>query len=917
MAESTVPATTAAAIGLDAPPTEVMAALGTDAETGLSAEEAARRLAADGPNTLPPPPRSSIWALAGSVLRSPMIIMQFAVVAAALVLGNAPLAIALLMLVALNLTLAVRQEMGARRTVDALSATQVRQCRVVRDGRTALVDAGDLVVGDLVLLEAGDAIPADARVVSSASLEVQEAALTGESLPVAKGAAPLADATAGLGERTNVLHSGTDVVRGTVRAVVTATGTGTQLGSIAGMLDGVTRAASPLQRELTRLTTVVGIVAWAAVAIIVVIGVARGMDLSALLLLAITVAISAIPAGLPTFVQVILATAAGRLAAQRAVVKDLGDVETLGATSAIVTDKTGTLTRNEMMVSALVEAGHRYTVEGDGYAREGRVLAPAGVDVPDFTPLAYALCLVSDATVSAEGTVVGDPTEAAMVVLAGKLGVDETLTRRQYPRLAEVPFDSDYKFMATWHRVPLAGEERLVGLVKGAPDVVLDRAVSVLGPDGQRLPIAEHREELLRFNEELGGDGLRVLAFALRVFDDDELPRIQADPFAETGELVLVALIGMIDPLRSAAIEAVRDAHAAGIEVTMITGDHVVTAAAIGRELGLIAPGDDDGALTGAQFAALSDADLAGRLDDLHVIGRVTPDDKLRLVQALQARGDVVAMTGDAINDAAGIKAADVGVAMGSGSEVTKQAARVVLADDDFRALIGGIRIGRETYDRLVGYVGFQMTALVALVALYLIGSFADIAGGVIMPPFMVLVLSFGFGVFPVLTILNDRAASDVMTRRPRDPKVPLASPGRVGLWLLFGAVLVAVTLVPLLAGPDTPSATEATASVTMAFVTQALAYTLVGLSMRRELEPGLAGPFGRPLLFALIPFTALLLVTELPVLQRAIDTVALTPWQWMQCFLLALVLPVVVELVKAVRRARLRRSGPSPSDPR
>ena len=773
--------TEATAVPLDASPAEVIAALGTDADAGLSPQEAAHRLATDGPNTLPPPPKTSIWALAGSVLRSPMIIMQFAVVAAALVLGNAPLAIALLVLVGLNLTLAIRQEMGARRTVDALSATQQRQCRVVRGGQTILITTDDLVVGDVLLLEAGDGIPADARVITAASLEVQEAALTGESVPVAKGAAPLHDPDAPLADRTNVLHSGTDVVRGTVRAVVTATGTSTQLGSIAGMLDGVERAASPLQRELTRLTTVVGVVAWVAVAIIVVSGIARGMDLSALLLLAITVAISAIPAGLPTFVQVILATAAGRLAAQHAVIKDLGDVETLGATSAIVTDKTGTLTRNAMMVSALVEAGHRYSVEGDGYAREGRVLAPAGIEVPDFTPLAYALCLVSDATVSADGAVVGDPTEAAMVVLAGKLGVDETLTRAEYPRLAEVPFDSDYKFMATWHRVPLRGQERLVELVKGAPDVILDRATSVLGPDGDVQPIGEHRDELLRFNAELGGDGLRVLAFALRVFDDDELPRIQADPFAETDDLVLVALIGMIDPLRPEAIEAVRDAHAAGISVTMITGDHVVTAAAIGRDLGLIGADDTDGAITGAAFAALSEDELTARLDELHVIGRVTPDDKLRLVQALQARGDIVAMTGDAINDAAGIKAADVGVAMGSGSEVTKQAARVVLVDDDFRALISGIRIGRETYDRLTGYVGFQMTALVALVALYLIGSFANIAGGVIMPPFMVLVLSFGFGVFPVLTILNDRAASDVMTRKPRDPKVPLASPGRVG----------------------------------------------------------------------------------------------------------------------------------------
>ncbi len=632
------------------------------------------------------------------------------------------------------------------------------------------------------------------------------------------------------------------------------------------------------------------------------------MPLPALLLLAITVAISAIPSGMPTFVQVILATAAGRLATKRAIVKDLGDVETLGATSAIATDKTGTLTRNEMMVAALVTSGGRFSVEGDGYAREGRILGPAGTETPDFTALAYALCLVSDVTVSASGEVVGDPTEAAMVVLAGKLGVDETLTRAAYPRLAEVPFDSDYKFMATWHRVPFRGRERLVQLVKGAPDVILQRCSRLLGPDGEPVPIEEHRAEVLRRNEQLAADGLRVLAFALRV-EDDDLDAVGADPFARVEELELVALIGMIDPLRPQGIAAVADAAAAGISVRMITGDHVVTAAAIGRELGL---GDEveegHGAMTGAEFAALSDAGLAAQLDDLRVIGRVTPDDKLRHVQALRARGEVVAMTGDAINDAAGIKAADVGVAMGSGSEVTKQAARVILVDDDFGALIGGIRIGRETYDRLVGYVGFQMTALMALVALYLIASGADIAGGVVMPPFMVLMLSFGFGVFPVLAILGDRPAADVMTRRPRDPGTPLASGGRILRWALVAAVLLGVALVPLLLGPalfgiDSPAAGEASAATTMAFAIQALAYTLLGLAMRRETESGLAAPLGRWLLLALIPAFALLLFTELPVLQRAVDTVSLTPEQWLACLGLAALPALALEIGKAVAR--------------
>jgi len=881
--------------GLDRPVGDALAELGSDGETGLSAQVAASRLTQFGPNALPAPPRISGWAVAGTVLRSPMVLMQFAVVVASVILGDLTLAVVLVALVGLNLTLAVRQELGARRAVDALASQQRRVARVVRDGVQRSVDIRELVPGDVVLLEPGDEVPADGRVLASASLEVQEAALTGESVPVAKHAGELETGAPPLAERSNMLHSGTDVVRGTARLLVTSTGSDTEIGRIAGLLERVPRRRSPLSLELQRLATMFSIMAWAVVALIVVIGLVRGLPMQELLLLAISVAVSAIPTGMPTFVQVILASAAGRLARRNAVVKDLNDVETLGATSQIVTDKTGTLTRNEMMVRALILGGHRFAVEGDGYERRGRILAPAGIEVPDLTAMGYALCLVSDATVSETGEVLGDPTEAAMVVLAGKLGIDEQLSRQAYPRLAEVPFDSDLKFMATWHRVPWQGADRIVGLVKGAPDVILARSTA---DEAQRAVLLER-------NEELAADGLRVLALAMRVEDDADLPRVQAAPLEQVRDLEIVALIGMIDPLRPSAQLAVAEARAAGIDVRMATGDHAVTGAAIGRELGL-----GDGAVTGAQVQALSDEQLAARLDAIHVIGRSTPDDKLRLVQALQARGEVVAMTGDAVNDAAGIKAADIGVAMGSGAEVTKQAARLVLTDDDFGSLVDGIRYGRETYDRILAYVGFQTTSLLALVLLYLAASALDIGRGEVMPPLMVVTIAFVFATLPVVMIVRDAPAADLMSRRPRDPSRPMASAAALARWGLSALVLFAAALVALLIAPDVPRQGGGTTAATMVFATMAIAMTLGAFAWRRELEPAWRAPVWPPMLWAAAPLGYLLLATELPTLRQLLGTAPLTPGEWLSCALLGLALPVVIEATKAVRRALARRGA-------
>jgi Ca2+-transporting ATPase len=878
---------------------DVVAEYGSDAARGLTRDEAASRRAQYGPNEITKEKPPSVWAIAAGQFRNPMNIMLVIVTIASLAIGEVSTAVIVALLILLNVVLGSRQELSARASIDALSNLQVPQAKVVRDGEVALVPAVDIVPGDVVQLEAGDLVPADGRILRSATLETQEAALTGESAPVAKDANPLSSADVPLGDRTNMLFQNTDVTRGTTSMVVTATGMQTQMGQIASMLTSVTRTRSPLQRELDSLTKVLGIIAWTAVAFIFVVGKARGLDGKELLLLGTAMAISAIPTGMPAFVSGLLSLGAKQLADSKAVVKNLTDVETLGATSAINTDKTGTLTMNQMMVSVIYANGGWFSVEGEGYNKAGAIRSVAGVDVPDFTRLALGLALDSDATVSDDGAVVGDPTEAALVVLAAKLGVDDEETRRAYPRLAEVPFDSDYKFMATFHQVPPDIGSGVIELVKGAPDVVLARCTESGGPlSGSQVPIEQARAGIDDANERMGEKGLRVLAFAARLVPDDEVATMQNDPMALTSGLGFVGMVGIIDPLRAEAKDAVHTALGAGIDVRMITGDHAVTAQAIGETLGL-----GPGAISGAELQALSDEELAARLPELHVFGRVSPEDKLRLARLMQEQGLIVAMTGDAVNDAAALKQADIGVAMGSGSEVTKQAGRMILTDDNFGTLVNAVEIGRKVYDKVVSYVRYQMTQLISLVMLFVAATIFDINNGVALTPMMVLFLLIFATAAGVVIIAIDPGDSDVMHRPPRDPKVPITNRTAITLWVLYATTLFAAAFIPLVWGPDTPNTSHATASLTMTFVVMGLGTVFNALTNRRDPTTGLTPPILKALLVALVPVTLLVLATELPGLQKGLLTEELSGPQWLASIGLALALPIVVETSKWWRR--------------
>ncbi|MDR0359962.1 MAG: cation-transporting P-type ATPase, partial [bacterium] len=889
-------------------PEQAVEELAVDPDQGLDAAEADRRRAEYGPNELPTEPPPSVWAVARGQLGNPMNIMLLIVGVASMLIGQVPTGLVVLALVTFNVVMGSRQELKAQASVEALAKLQVPPARVRRTGRIEVVESTELVPGDVVLLEAGDLVPADGRILVSASLELQEAALTGESAPVAKDRATLPPGEIAIGDRTNVVYQNTDVSRGTATFVVTATGRSTEMGRIADLVSATRRSRSPLQRELDGLTKVFGVIAWAAVAVIVIIGILRGETLQSLVLLGVTTAISSIPEGLPTFVQTMLSSGARHLADAKAVVKSLTDVETLGGTTVINSDKTGTLTLNAMTATTMLAAGEWFSIEGTGYQKSGAILGVAGEPAPDFHRLALGLALCTDATVADDGTVIGDPTEAAFVVLAAKMGVDAEETRRTLPRRAEVPFDSQYKFMATFHDRPawLGGgplKEPHVATVKGAPDVVVDRCSSALWK-GEQVEMGDVRDEILAANRQLSERGLRVLAFAARDLDDASMPAALEDPMGAVTDLVFVALVGIIDPLRTEARESVRVALNAGIDVRMITGDHTVTARAIADQLGL-----GRGVITGVELSQLPDSEVIERLPELHVFGRVEPEDKVRLARLMQEAGQVVAMTGDAVNDAAALKQADIGVAMGSGSEVSKQAAKIVLTDDNFATLVRAVDLGRDIYRRITTYVRLQLTVLSSVLQLMLLATIFDINGGVAIFPLMLLFCKFFVVVTVVVGLIADAPDPSVMERPPRKPGTKIVNTPQVIRWLVTGFAVAVTALALLVWGPDKPSTVHPSVSMTMAFAVLALSTVNLGLVMRREREPVWSSPLFPYLGWIILGWLLTWAAVELNMFQRLLGTTSLAGWQWLMVIALSLVAPLIVVIDKAVQLWRHRRA--------
>ncbi|MFL6029522.1 MAG: cation-translocating P-type ATPase, partial [Gaiellaceae bacterium] len=663
----------------------VAASFDVEPATGLSSAEAAARLEQYGANKFAETKAEPRWrAFVRQYADAMQIVLLVAGVASIVPLGQYGTGIMLLLLTVLNAVLGLQQEGKAAAAVAALQKMMIIKAKVRRDGQLAELPAHQLVPGDIVQIEAGDIVPADGRLLQAATLEVAESALTGESLPVSKGVETVDGHDVPLGDRTDMVFMNTNTTRGAGQFVVTATGMNTEVGHISNMLQHEDDTETPLTRQLAKLTTQILIIAGIAVAISMILNLSRGDTFTTVFTAAIAFAVSAIPTGLPAVVTTILSMGTQILARANAIVKRLRSTETLGSTSAINSDKTGTLTLNQMTAVELAIAGRRYSISGSGYATEGTIKRVAGEpDVP-LEQFLLPMLLASDAVVT-DGELIGDPTEGALVVLAEKGGLDGAGTREKYPRVAELPFDTEYKLMATFHRMQdEEGRDVIRCFVKGAPDQLLARCTTTL--DAGLRPVEADdafRKRYLEENGRLGEQGLRVLATARRDFDPATFDP-NGDLLLQMNGLTSLALVGIVDPPRPQAKAAIAEAKSAGIQVRMITGDHAVTAEAIARKLGI-----DGRAITGAEFAAMSDDEALAQIDGIGVIARVTPEDKVRLVDTLKRRGHVVAMTGDGVNDAPALKRSDIGIAMGiTGTEVSKEAAAMILTDDDFSTIV-------------------------------------------------------------------------------------------------------------------------------------------------------------------------------------------------------------------------------------
>ncbi len=878
---------------------EVVASVGTNSVTGLDSTVAAARLDQEGPNSLPTTPRPSIGSLIARQWRDPMTVLLTVLIAVSALVGQPETALLVALLVFLNVAMGARQEYKAQSSADALASMAVPSARVRRDGVLTDVPAVDLVSGDLIVVEAGDLVPADARITSAANLQVIESSLTGESATIDKDTQAVADPEAPLGDRTCMLYANTSVTRGAGAAVVVATGESTEMGRIASMLNSVEAEPSPLQKELRDLTIRLASVCLIAVSFIIAIGLARGLDANAIALVAIATAISSIPSGLPTFLTAMLSYGAQRLATAKAIVRTLNDVETLGSVSAINSDKTGTLTMDMMTAVQMFSDGQWFTIEGEGYSPQGAILHAAGSSLPDFTALGYGLTLCSDARLEANGTVVGDPTELALVVLAAKMGVDADISRQEYPRVALVPFDSAYKFMATFHIAPLEDDapDSLIGLVKGAPDVVLARCSSALWR-GEIVPIGEVADQIQQANSDLARRGLRVMSFAYVDRPVADADVVAADPMAAVENLIFVSLVGIIDPLRPSAVEAVATARRAGIEVRMITGDHAVTASAIAADLGL-----EPGVATGAEIDKMSDQALMDALPELHVFGRVSPQDKLRLVTLMQRDGSIVAMTGDAVNDAAALKKADIGVAMGSGAEVTKQAANMILTDNNFGTLVTAVELGRDIYSKITAQIRYVLVGLFGVLGLMLLASAFNVNSGNALTAVQLIFVTFLTGLFPALAISTDAVEPGTMTSPPRDPAVPILNRTTLPRWLVFGLVQAVVGLVAFAIADRNNWGVEV--GQTMTFAVMGVSTVLFAAALRRDLTPGWFGPYPVYFGWLAVPMLLTWLAVDWDGLQPLLGTVALNGSQWAIAIGLSLIPAAVIEAEKALRRAR------------
>jgi Ca2+-transporting ATPase len=883
--------------------------LDVDVGRGLSTGEAEGRAAKYGPNRFATGEAEPRWHAFVRQYNDPMqIVLLVAGIGSLYPLKQLGTGLVILGLTVFNAILGLHQEGKAAAAVAALQKMMIVKAKVRRDGQLTELPAEQLVPGDLVAIEAGDLVPADGRLLQAATLEVAESALTGESVPVSKAAERLEDPDAVLGDRTDMVYMNTSVTRGTGQFVVTATGMATEVGHISGMLQAEEDAETPLTRQLAKLTNQILVIAGVAVVISMVLNLSRSDSFTMVFTAAIAFAISAIPTGLPAVVTTILSFGTQQLAKANAIVKRLRSAETLGSTSAINSDKTGTLTLNQMTAVEMTIPGRQYTISGTGYSTEGNIKHVGGQPEAPLEQFLLPMTLAADAVVTPLGEMVGDPTEGALVVLAEKGGLDTESTRGRYPRLAELPFDAAYKLMATFHSMTdESGREVVRAFVKGAPDQLLARGAMTLDPDLKQIAVDDaFRDRYRAENQRLAEQGLRVMATARQDFAPSEFDP-HADLLPLLDGLTLLTLVGIVDPPRAAAKDAIATAKAAGIQVRMITGDHAITAGAIARQLGI-----EGTAITGTDFAAMSDAEVLDAIDGIGVIARVTPEHKVRLVNALRKKGHIVAMTGDGVNDAPALKTADIGIAMGiTGTEVSKEAAAMILTDDNFATIVKAVELGRGLYDNLKKYVGFQMGCLSGFIVTFLGASIFNLLGGVPFIPLQTLYVNFTTQVFEAVGIGYGKPPDDLMERKPRKSNEPILDRQAL-IWLSFAGFVIGVTTLGVIDwGNDNHGAAVAH---TMGLATFSLANVYYALTVKNELRSVFSLDTFDDRRFVLttgMSIAAIVLGTQLGLLNKILHTVGLNLHEWLICIVAALTIVVASEIRKLILRRRTQATAP------
>ena len=883
---------------------EVCARLMTTPE-GLSGAEAEARLQRHGPNVLGVVHRVSPVAILLEQFKNVLVIILLLATGASAFLGHAVEAVAITVIVLFAVVLGFIQEYRAERAIDALRALAAPLASVLRDGREIEVPARALVPGDVIVLRAGNRIPADARLLEAINLKVQEGVLTGESAAVEKNVPALVVADLPLGDRCNMAYAGTLATYGRGRAVVVATGMATEFGKIAGVLQGVEAGRTPLQGSLDRLGRALAWVALVIVLLIVVLGLLRGQSFIEMLMFGIALAVAVVPEALPAVVTISLAIGVQRLVRRNALVRRLPAVETLGSTSVICTDKTGTLTRDEMTARRVHCAGVRVDVAGAGYAPEGAISASEGAlsegALAALQRLLRAALLASDAElVVAPGDawqIKGDPTEGALVVLAVKAGLARSVVEAAYPRVHEIPFSSESKRMTTVHRAA-DGSGGSLACAKGAPEVILASCVLHLDAQGE-VPLDETlRQALLVTVSDMAAAGMRVLAIA-------DKPGAGIEDAGQ--EMTFLGLVGMIDPPRPEVAAALRTCETAGIRVVMITGDHPLTAEAIARELGILKGGT---ILTGAQLAALGEAELSATIGRIDVFARVSPVDKLRVVTALQANGAVVGMTGDGVNDAPALKKADIGIAMGiSGTDVAREVAAMTLTDDNFASIVAAIEEGRGIYGNIKKYLMYMLSSNLGEIGLMVGASLF----GLPLPLSVVQILYVNLATdgLPALALAVDPPDVDSMKRSPRPPGEGLFNRSVLILIAAGGAWSTLVNL--SLFAWALASGRSVSEAMTMTFVTLVLIEFVKAFNFRSDRDSVFIRPFANRWLNLAILWEILLLaaIVYVPLLHAPFGTFALSLDDWLIALGVALSVMPVLETVKWLERRRDANTQP------